>query len=130
MVPLKASLSRSATSQDRMVGVAIAERAIGERPNGARRVSRQVTSPSAARASGVSVSGERRHPARNDLLGRLAVLALFGLSQDVVSRLDLLEALGGFVVARIGVGVRFLDQPTVRSLHCGEVCVAVELERV
>jgi len=76
------------------------------------------------------VSGERRHPARNDLLGRLAVLALFGLSQDVVSRLDLLEALGGFVVAGIGVRMRFLDKSPVGAFHGLEVGIAIQFQRV
>ena len=63
-------------------------------------------------------------------LGRLAVLSLLGLLEDVIGGLHLLEALGGFLVAGVGVGVRFLDQATVGGLHGREVGVAVELERI
>ena len=88
------------------------ERLIGERPN--------VLAPGQSRASARRSSQGATQNSDNQAgltgLGSLAVLALFRLSQHVIGRLDLLESPGGFRVARIGVGMGFLDEPAMAAL--------------
>ena len=100
--------------------------AIGERPN--------VLAPAQPeRRRGDRRKGQRRTPTTKTGLtglGSLAVLALFRLPQNVISRLDLLESPGGFGVARIGVGMGFLDEPPMGAFHRREIGVVLQLQRI